>query len=116
MRGCSCSVMHAFDLRFYAGDVARYLIVLGFVFFFQAEDGIRDRKSTRLNSCHDQISYAVFCLKKKKKPKCSFASRRAASTSSARAAITLRRISSKLPPHPIAQRFYPSCTTPSTSP
>src|SRR2546428_8127297 len=25
-----------------------------------------DRKSTRLNSSHDQISYAVFCLKKKK--------------------------------------------------
>src|SRR5688572_32861579 len=31
--------------------------------------GIRDqdRKSTRLNSSHSQISYAVFCLKKKKK-------------------------------------------------
>src|SRR2546428_5817632 len=28
-----------------------------------------DRKSTRLNSSHDQISYAVFCLKKKKKNK-----------------------------------------------
>src|SRR2546421_5083673 len=28
-----------------------------------------DRKSTRLNSSHDQISYAVFCLKKKKKQK-----------------------------------------------
>src|SRR5688572_31656592 len=28
---------------------------------------IRDRKSTRLNSSHSQISYAVFCLKKKKK-------------------------------------------------
>ena len=26
-----------------------------------------DRKSTRLNSSHDQISYAVFCLKKQKK-------------------------------------------------
>src|SRR5206468_11628220 len=26
----------------------------------------RDRKSTRLNSSHDQISYAVFCLKKKR--------------------------------------------------
>src|SRR2546430_7637005 len=26
---------------------------------------IRDRKSTRLNSSHSQISYAVFCLKKK---------------------------------------------------
>src|SRR5438552_11754261 len=91
--------------------------VCSFIFFFQAEDGIRDdlvtgvqtcalpisstttitpsgcsrsksvfaisevsrscscsrrakvsdRKSTRLNSCHQIISYAVFCLKKKKK-------------------------------------------------
>src|SRR5688572_31777982 len=31
--------------------------------------GFRDRKSTRLNSSHSQISYAVFCLKKKKKKK-----------------------------------------------
>src|SRR5688572_30899124 len=30
---------------------------------------LRDRKSTRLNSSHSQISYAVFCLKKKKKRK-----------------------------------------------
>src|SRR2546427_4693726 len=29
-------------------------------------DRLRDRKSTRLNSSHSQISYAVFCLKKKK--------------------------------------------------
>src|SRR2546430_10214453 len=29
-------------------------------------DGFADRKSTRLNSSHSQISYAVFCLKKKK--------------------------------------------------
>src|SRR5260221_7474372 len=29
----------------------------------------RDRKSTRLNSSHTVISYAVFCLKKKKKKK-----------------------------------------------
>src|SRR2546429_6089179 len=31
--------------------------------------GARDRKSTRLNSSHGYISYAVFCLKKKKKNK-----------------------------------------------
>src|SRR5207253_7621952 len=31
-----------------------------------------DRKSTRLNSSHVAISYAVFCLKKKKKYKCRF--------------------------------------------
>src|SRR5437588_6606373 len=30
--------------------------------------GRRDRKSTRLNSSHTVISYAVFCLKKKKTP------------------------------------------------
>src|SRR5690349_23882794 len=30
-------------------------------------DECRDRKSTRLNSSHVEISYAVFCLKKKKK-------------------------------------------------
>src|SRR2546430_12474469 len=30
------------------------------------EAGALDRKSTRLNSSHSQISYAVFCLKKKK--------------------------------------------------
>src|SRR5215467_15180504 len=33
----------------------------------------RDRKSTRLNSSHLVISYAVFCLKKKKSPNVSFA-------------------------------------------
>src|SRR5688572_31909592 len=31
------------------------------------ETALTDRKSTRLNSSHSQISYAVFCLKKKKK-------------------------------------------------
>src|SRR3712207_7102602 len=31
-----------------------------------ADPGFRDRKSTRLNSSHANISYAVFCLKKKK--------------------------------------------------
>src|SRR2546428_6649373 len=30
---------------------------------------LADRKSTRLNSSHDQISYAVFCLNKKKEPR-----------------------------------------------
>src|SRR5256886_5693431 len=34
------------------------------------ETDFEDRKSTRLNSSHSQISYAVFCLKKKKKKKC----------------------------------------------
>src|SRR2546430_10388857 len=34
--------------------------------FGDALQDLRDRKSTRLNSSHSQISYAVFCLKKKK--------------------------------------------------
>src|SRR5690554_5569499 len=38
-------------------DVGKALVYLG----------IQDRKSTRLNSSHVRISYAVFCLKKKKK-------------------------------------------------
>src|SRR2546430_5830866 len=33
---------------------------------FMNEKPAQDRKSTRLNSSHSQISYAVFCLKKKK--------------------------------------------------
>src|SRR5476651_529704 len=32
------------------------------------QNDVRDRKSTRLNSSHANISYAVFCLKKKKNP------------------------------------------------
>src|SRR5438105_9776375 len=34
--------------------------------FIKYQAGQRDRKSTRLNSSHEWISYAVFCLKKKK--------------------------------------------------
>src|SRR2546422_7742125 len=33
---------------------------------FLLDEGCKDRKSTRLNSSHGYISYAVFCLKKKK--------------------------------------------------
>src|SRR2546427_1528383 len=39
----------------------------------EASASATDRKSTRLNSSHSQISYAVFCLKKKKKNKRSLA-------------------------------------------
>src|SRR3989440_1774813 len=42
----------------------------------------KDRKSTRLNSSHDQISYAVFCLKKKITPQLE--------TNLVRIALTLR--------------------------
>src|SRR5207245_8030262 len=40
-----------------------------------------DRKSTRLNSSHGSISYAVFCLKKKKKPTYTATPRRRITTS-----------------------------------
>src|SRR5690349_24078406 len=46
-----------------------------------------DRKSTRLNSSHVEISYAVFCLKKKKKEKNS----KKASTEACRQALTRLR-------------------------
>src|SRR5688572_13916365 len=41
-----------------------FIIILG---RFVERRRRQDRKSTRLNSSHSQISYAVFCLKKKKK-------------------------------------------------
>src|SRR2546427_1567554 len=47
-------------------EVAPPTLYLVVVFFAIFEFGL-DRKSTRLNSSHSQISYAVFCLKKKKK-------------------------------------------------
>src|SRR2546422_7659072 len=43
---------------------------LGFVRANASPNRLADRKSTRLNSSHGYISYAVFCLKKKKKEKC----------------------------------------------
>src|SRR5207248_11165076 len=53
----SCSVV-ALD-----GDTGK----LKWFFQFSPHDEFEDRKSTRLNSSHRTISYAVFCLKKKKK-------------------------------------------------
>src|SRR5690348_17956289 len=40
---------------------------IGFALFNELRDAAEDRKSTRLNSSHPSISYAVFCLKKKTK-------------------------------------------------
>src|SRR5690606_42032104 len=40
------------------------LTVFGYVDAFKRLPGLLDRKSTRLNSSHVKISYAVFCLKK----------------------------------------------------
>src|SRR5258708_12581807 len=62
-----------------------------------ADDG--DRKSTRLNSSHQIISYAVFCLTKKKQP----APRHVTSHPSAPSSITTHRSPSPQPP-PAHQR------------
>src|SRR3712207_7458176 len=43
-------------------------VLLSFNNFFVPSAKEADRKSTRLNSSHANISYAVFCLKKKKQP------------------------------------------------
>src|SRR5688572_28751588 len=60
------SVLSALAIRaaFNSGLPLFASVVIGFL---AAVAG--DRKSTRLNSSHSQISYAVFCLKKKKKKK-----------------------------------------------
>src|SRR5690242_21606415 len=50
-----------------SGNVAAALQFTNYGNFFQGS--FKDRKSTRLNSSHMSISYAVFCLKKKKKNK-----------------------------------------------
>src|SRR2546427_5352139 len=49
-------------------DYAEAYYTLGTVLKQKGElpEAVTDRKSTRLNSSHSQISYAVFCLKKKK--------------------------------------------------
>src|SRR5438876_8301115 len=63
VRGCCCLIRHLLILRAArAGQLAQA--------HHDREAQMRqDRKSTRLNSSHPSISYAVFCLKKKKKIK-----------------------------------------------
>src|SRR5688572_32323004 len=55
-------VINGTDVEF--TPTANFFGAAGFTYTV-TDDG--DRKSTRLNSSHSQISYAVFCLKKKKK-------------------------------------------------
>src|SRR2546427_8716278 len=53
-----------------AGLIGAVVVAVWFLFFDLARGRRRgDRKSTRLNSSHSQISYAVFCLKKKNRTK-----------------------------------------------
>src|SRR5690242_20939272 len=56
-----------------AGDLRPYVVANALIGVHRALIAYvreRDRKSTRLNSSHMSISYAVFCLKKKKKEEC----------------------------------------------
>src|SRR2546421_9634835 len=64
------------DIAVARGEVRSVAAAIGFPLIDQTRlatvaselaRNVVDRKSTRLNSSHDQISYAVFCLKKKKK-------------------------------------------------
>src|SRR3712207_8686041 len=48
-------------------DLAERYFAPAEVAYLRGLDGEADRKSTRLNSSHANISYAVFCLKKKKR-------------------------------------------------
>src|SRR3712207_7792406 len=52
------------EVRYSDGGVVRFVAEGGREFFSSDDSG--DRKSTRLNSSHANISYAVFCLKKKR--------------------------------------------------
>src|SRR2546430_12979616 len=57
------------ELHFTAQTLAAFMLIATFAWNVKPVAGIlsdADRKSTRLNSSHSQISYAVFCLKKKK--------------------------------------------------
>src|SRR2546430_11003091 len=61
------------DIKLFFRDTTQWsqlilLAALVLVYLFNIKTlPLQDRKSTRLNSSHSQISYAVFCLKKKKK-------------------------------------------------
>src|SRR5438270_13409176 len=60
-----CRIALAFDVRSSRPMTSFAAFAAGLAALVEG----RDRKSTRLNSSHSQISYAVFCLKKKKKNK-----------------------------------------------
>src|SRR2546430_10394735 len=59
-----------FDVKTFLDDLLETITQVPararFRIFRSADRTLPDRKSTRLNSSHSQISYAVFCLKKKK--------------------------------------------------
>src|SRR2546427_8441293 len=55
-----------YPTEYTVGDVSEKWMKSQRVWIVRTQDRL-DRKSTRLNSSHSQISYAVFCLKKKKR-------------------------------------------------
>src|SRR6266478_6755760 len=66
--GATYAMVLGYDANLPGDDLAVALFSLAFTFVGAGLFAIaRDRKSTRLNSSHSQISYAVFCLKKKTK-------------------------------------------------
>src|SRR3712207_7671113 len=64
-RAAADLLAHARVHRLEVVDVAVGLVELGVAVVVVAVPDVEDRKSTRLNSSHANISYAVFCLKKK---------------------------------------------------
>src|SRR6202522_4625865 len=74
----------------FRSDVARLTGLNGKPLSPADEQKEEDRKSTRLNSSHDDISYAVFCLKKKREQKNEC--RESCFLSRARAAVVLGRV------------------------
>src|SRR2546430_11380044 len=59
------STLFPYTTLFRSQTVGRALHWMGSTFPTISKNASPDRKSTRLNSSHSQISYAVFCLKKK---------------------------------------------------
>src|SRR5690348_17800244 len=65
-RSLDIARVHALDTRDHGECVRRGFVELLLLRRRELKARTRDRKSTRLNSSHPSISYAVFCLKKKK--------------------------------------------------
>src|SRR5260363_441330 len=72
VRGADPVVIYAFAV--WIRDGLRNILRIHHIVFGEYAQFVQhiDRKSTRLNSSHQIISYAVFCLKKKKKTKNTF--------------------------------------------
>src|SRR2546421_6290194 len=65
LRDPSAAADHLSDVRFGDLEVKLREVAVLLLGNDDCRGIVEDRKSTRLNSSHDQISYAVFCLKKK---------------------------------------------------